>query len=36
MYNDRFTNHSDTPNTIEQDDYTTIAAVDIIYSIILK
>lgn len=29
MDNDRFTNHSDTPNTIEQDYYTTIAAVDI-------
>ena len=29
MDNDRFTNHSDTPNTIDQDYYTTIAAVDI-------
>lgn len=29
MDNDRFTNHSDTPNTIEPDNYTTIAAVDI-------
>lgn len=29
MDNDRFMNHSENPNTIEPDDYTTVAAVDI-------